>query len=94
MDETEDAEMSVKGKGVVKPVVIDEGKAGAVGEAQAGDIHSPEYILCLDFDCFRHPQYANAALFKGIHESDGCPVTSAHVQQGKQLGKDVIGGEK
>ena len=85
------AEVDIKGKSAVKPVIVDQRKTGTIDKAEVFVIVSNKNSLGCLFDCFTDTEDFDPTLVEPSHELYSGRVIDSGANKSIGFGKDKIG---
>ncbi len=84
-------EVCIEGESMIKFVMIDQSKAGAINEAKIFVIVPDENCLGRLFIRFADTKHSDAALIESLHKLHGRAVTDSRANERVSLGKNKVG---
>ena len=88
------AEVAIEGEGMIKSVMLNQSKAGAIDKAEVLVMVPHKDRLGGLFNCFADTKYFDAGPIEMLHEFDGRWMIDLGANQSVGLGEDKIGCEK
>ena len=88
------SEVAIEGECMIKSVMLNQSKAGAIDKAEVFVIVPHKNRLGGLFNGFADTKYFDAGLIEVPHEFDGCWMTDLRANQGVGPGEDKTGREK
>ena len=92
--ETVLTEVAVEGESVIKSMMVDQSKAGAIDKAKVFVIISYKNRLGRLFDRFANTKNLDAGLIETLHKFNGRLVTDFEANQCVSLGENKIGSKE
>ena len=85
------AKVTVESESMIKSVMIDQSKTGAIDKAKVFVVVSHKYCLGGFLNCFIDMENFDAAFVESFHELDGGSVTDSEANDRDRFREDKIG---